>query len=150
MLQVGKVVSCEGEYSLVHLAKKSGCGGERCPLSSSLINDAGSDFYTVRARNTIGALPGDTVFVEARDTTLLFIAFLLYIFPILLALGVYLLFETLWGLKMVSLLGLLGSLVVAFLLLRRLNARMQVDYTIVEFLDFRGCKECPLLPERKS
>ncbi len=150
MLQAGKVVFCEGEYSLVHLSKRSGCGGEKCPLSASLIDDSGSDFYTVWARNAIGAVPEDKVLVEVQDTVLLSIAFFLYIFPLILALGVYVLFEALFAQKVLSLVALFGGLFFSFFFLKRLNARMAVHYTIVEFLDSWGCKECPLLPERKE
>ncbi len=43
-----------------------------------------SDFYVVKAYNDLGALPGDKVLVEINDHIALGVAFLIYIFPILL------------------------------------------------------------------
>lgn len=144
MLQVGRVLHVEGEYAFVHVEKKSGCGGERCPLSSSLIDDSQSDFYTIRARNEASASPGDLVFVEARDTVLLAVAFFLYLFPILLALGVYAFFRALSVSEPVAISGLLGSLGAAFLLLRRLNTRLAIEYRVVGLANPRECTACPI------
>lgn len=149
VLQVGKVLRAEGEYALVHVEKKSGCGGERCPLSSSLIDDSRSDFYTVSARNDIGASVGDLVLVKAKDTVLLGIAFFLYLFPILLALGVYALFRALFPQESLAILGLFGSLGVSFLFLRRLNTRLTIEYRIVDFASTKECTECPLFTGSK-
>jgi len=146
MRQVGKVLRTEGEYALVHVEKRSGCGGERCPLSSSLIDDSGSDFYTVRARNDVHARPGDTVFVEVRDTVALAVAFFLYLFPILLALGAYLLFLALFARQVLALFGLFGSLGGSFLFLRWLNTRFVVDYRVSAFAHPEACTQCPLQP----
>lgn len=146
MRQVGKVLRTEGEYALVHVEKRLGCGGERCPLSSSLIDDSGSDFYTVRARNDVHACPGDTVFVEVRDTVALSVAFFLYLFPILLALGVYLLFLALFARQVLALFGLFGSLVGSFFFLRRLNERFVIEYRVSAFVHPETCNQCPLQP----
>lgn len=145
MLQIGRVLCLEREYALVHMEKKSGCGGERCPLSSSLIDDSQSDFYTIRAWNEIGASPGDLVLVAVKDQTVLTIAFLLYIVPILFALLVYLLFRFLTASESLAIFGLFGSLGMSFLFLRRLNRKFTIEYRIVERVSSKECSTCPLL-----
>ncbi|WP_438314326.1 SoxR reducing system RseC family protein [Candidatus Caldatribacterium sp. SIUC1] len=146
MRQMGKVLHTEGEYALVRVEKRSGCGGERCPLSSPFVDDSGSDFYTVRARNDAHAHPGDTVFVEIRDTVALSIAFFLYLFPILLALGVYLLLSALFARQALALFGLFGSLGGSFLFLRWLNSRLAIDYRVSALARPEACNQCPLQP----
>lgn len=148
MLQLGKVVRTEGAYALVHMQKKSGCGGDRCPLSAPLIDDSQSDFYTVYAWNDIGASPGDLVLVEAKDTKVLVIAFLLYLVPIGLALAVYGLFRMLFVQELFALFGLLAGFGGAFFLLRLCNRWISVEYRVVRYAEER-CNECPLRFEVK-
>lgn len=150
MLQIGKVLNTEGEYALIHVEKKSGCGGKQCPLSSSLIDDSQSDFYIIRARNDIGASSGDLVLVEVKDTTVLSIAFFLYIFPLFLSLGVYFLLEALFARHLLPLLGLFGSMAMSFLILKRLNTRFSVEYRIAALAGSKGCNTCPFLLGRRT
>lgn len=145
MFQVGRVLQVEGEYALVHMEKKSGCGGERCPLSSSLIDDSQSDFYTVCARNEIHASPGDIVLVAVRDQVVLTVAFLLYIVPILFALSAYALIRFFTPHEPLAILGLCGSLGGSFLLLRKLNRRFVIEYRVVDRVSSKECSVCPLL-----
>ncbi|MCS7241603.1 MAG: SoxR reducing system RseC family protein [Candidatus Caldatribacterium sp.] len=144
MLQRGKVLHTEGAYALVHMEKGKGCGGERCPLSAPFINDARSDFYTVRARNDIHASPGDMVLVEVQDQTILAIAFFLYIIPLLFAFSVYALLRFFFSQELIAISGLLGSVGASFLLLRRLNKQFAIEYRIVDLVNPRECTQCPL------
>ncbi|MEN3184838.1 MAG: SoxR reducing system RseC family protein [Atribacterota bacterium] len=149
MLQRGRVLRIEGAYALVHMERGAGCGRERCPLSSPLIDDSRSDFYTVRARNEICASPGDMVLVEVKDQVVLAIAFLLYIVPVLLTLATYASLRFLFPHEPVAVIGLFGSLGASFLLLRRCNKMLTLEYRIVDFADPQKCPECPLLVQSR-
>ena len=58
MLKPGKVEKIEGEKAWVRMQKGTSCGEHHCPLGSTLLDDSGTDFYKVLAKNEISASIG--------------------------------------------------------------------------------------------
>ena len=117
MKKIGQILKSEGKYSWVKMGKGASCGEGRCPLSTPLIDDSQSQFYVVKAYNELGASPGDKVLVEIKDNVALGIAFLIYIFPILLTLFVYLFLSYLTSLALYHYLGVAASIIISLFIL---------------------------------
>ena len=145
MRRIGVIVRADGPTARVKMEKGTSCGERNCPLSSSWIDDSRSDFYVVEAQNHIGASVGDRVLVELPDLTALSVAFLLYLFPIVVALVVYLVLRLLVHSSIFLLFGVLGGVCFSMMLIRRFDRSFSPDYRIVELLDVESCHLCPLL-----
>ncbi|MDI3542718.1 MAG: sigma-E factor negative regulatory protein RseC [Candidatus Atribacteria bacterium] len=143
MKKIGQILKNEGKYSWVKMERGTPCGEGECPLSSPLIDDSKSDFYVVQAYNDLGASPGDRVLVEINDHIALRVAFLIYIFPILLTLSVYFLLRHLTPITLYHYLGVAVSIVFSFFLLKKEDQRLQLHYRITDLTN-STCESCPL------
>ena len=85
MIQKGKVISLEGEYAIVEVMRTSGCVG--CSKQEGCI--ACKKKIESRAYNPIGAKPGDEVTLESSSSTVLFYALLVFVLPLVLAIGTF-------------------------------------------------------------
>lgn len=90
----GTVTAISGAYAEVEVRRRVMCDG--CPndpsnpdscghacAMGSLLGDRKN--MTVRVKNSMNAVPGDTVVLESPDSTVLFSAFLFFILPLVLA-----------------------------------------------------------------
>ncbi|HQE25095.1 MAG TPA: SoxR reducing system RseC family protein [Candidatus Atribacteria bacterium] len=146
MKKIGQILKSEGKYSWVKMGKGASCGEGRCPLSTPLIDDSQSQFYVVKAYNELGASPGDKVLVEIKDNVALGIAFLIYIFPILLTLFVYLFLSYLTSLALYHYLGVAASIIISLFILKKEDQKIQLNYRITDFAD-STCQRCSLSPD---
>ena len=82
------VISTEGEFALVEVARLSACEGchkaEGGSCSVCSLTSSGVKKTTVRAHNAIGALVGEKVVVESSSRRMLLYAAALFLLPILL------------------------------------------------------------------
>lgn len=85
MIQKGKVISLEGEYAVVEVMRTSACVG--CSKQEGCI--ACKKKITSRAYNGIGAKVGDNVTLETKSNTVLWYALLVFVLPLVLAIGSY-------------------------------------------------------------
>ncbi|MGQ9746976.1 MAG: SoxR reducing system RseC family protein, partial [Candidatus Caldatribacteriaceae bacterium] len=97
MRRPGVVLKIEGMYAQVKMEKGTSCGERGCPWNASWVDESNGDFYVLKARNEVGASVGDVVLVEIRDSIVLAVAFLLYLFPIGGALLAYFGLRSLWS-----------------------------------------------------
>ena len=104
MEQTVKVVSChaDGTASVVHI-RESACSGD-CHQCSGC--GAVKESITLTAQNPIGARVGDRVKLESQSAPVLLGAAVLYMLPLILFLGGYLLGKLTWGVGIWT--GLLG------------------------------------------
>ena len=87
MEQIGEVVELNGKQALVRIRRTSSCG-ENCSGCSGECKPTSS---VVRATNGISAKVGDTVKLQMNTASFLLLAFIGYIFPIIVAVITYLL-----------------------------------------------------------
>ncbi|MGQ9473073.1 MAG: SoxR reducing system RseC family protein [Candidatus Caldatribacteriaceae bacterium] len=144
MRRPGVVLKIEGMYAQIKMEKGTSCGERGCPWNASWVDESNGDFYVLKARNEVGASVGDVVLVEIRDSIVLAVAFLLYLFPIGGALLAYFGLRSLWSSSVVLTLGVLGTLLVCGIFIRWVDRSFFPDYRIVEFLDSENCGLCPL------
>lgn len=85
MEQIGEVVELSGRQALVRIKRTSACG-ENCSSCSGECKPSSS---VVRATNGLSAKVGDTVKLQMNTTAFLILAFIGYIFPIIVAVAVY-------------------------------------------------------------
>lgn len=85
MEQIGEVVELRGRRALVRIRRTSSCG-ENC---SSCSGECTPTPTVMEATNGISAKVGDTVKIQMNSASFLFLAFIGYIFPILVCIGVY-------------------------------------------------------------
>lgn len=85
MQQIGKVLEIEGEFALVQFERTKACGN--CKACMSL----GDGMAAVKIRNTLDAVPGDSVHIQLHAKSLLKATAIAYGVPLLaLLLGVIL------------------------------------------------------------
>jgi len=144
MRQIGTVIKTEGNRAWVKMQKGVSCGKERCPLSSSLIDDSQDDFYTVCAINSVGAKTGDRVLVEMEDLFLLRTAFTVYILPILVGILSYSLLNYFLKMPLFAYVGTFLSVGIIAILLKRADRKFNFSYRIVELNIPSECTSCPL------
>ncbi|MBQ8351862.1 MAG: SoxR reducing system RseC family protein [Clostridia bacterium] len=97
--QTGVVISTEGDIAHVSFMRASACEGchrhaEGCSACSML---GGDRRHTARAKNPIGARPGDRVRVATPEGRVLAYAALVFLLPILLSFVGYLVGAGIWG-----------------------------------------------------
>ena len=143
MKKIGQILKSEGKYSWVKMERGTSCGEGKCPLSSTLIDDPKSGFYVVQAYNDLGASPGDKVLVEINDHIALGIAFLIYIFPILLTLSIYFLLRHLTSIALYHYLGATISIIFSLFMLKKEDRKLQINYRITDLAN-STCESCPL------
>ena len=95
MEQTVKVISChaDGTARVVHI-RESACSGD-CHQCAGC--GAVKESIYLTAQNPIGARVGDRVRLESRSAPVLLAAAVLYILPLILFLGGYLLGKLLWN-----------------------------------------------------
>ncbi len=143
MLKPGKVEEIEGEKAWVRMQKGTSCGEHHCPLSSTLLDDSGTDFYKVLAKNEISASIGSSVMVEVKDALALKISFLIYLMPILLVLGTYLIIKALTSQVILIGTATLSATIISILLLKKADKHIQPEYLITGYLQDDDCSQCP-------
>lgn len=85
MEQIGEVVELRGRRALVRIRRTSSCG-ENCSSCSGQCTPTST---VMEVTNGLYAKVGDTVKVQMNSASFLFLAFIGYIFPILVCIGVY-------------------------------------------------------------
>lgn len=143
MLKPGKVEKIEGEKAWVRMQKGTSCGDHHCPLSSTLLDDSGTDFYKILAKNEISASIGSNVMVEVKDALALKISFLIYLMPILLVLGTYLLVKALTSQVLLIGTATITAILISIILLKKADQLIQPEYTITGYLQDDDCSQCP-------
>ena len=86
-----KVVRLEGKAAIVESERLSACEGchkhaEGCSVCSLM---GGNKIIYARAKNNVGAKPGDIVEIETETKTVLFYALLVFILPLAVMLTFY-------------------------------------------------------------
>lgn len=91
MTQKGKVVSVNGGIARVRVIRRSACDGCRQKSMCSGMSDGCAEQQPLEAdaKNTAGAVAGDEVIVETKSETVLFLAFSVFILPIVSAIAAY-------------------------------------------------------------
>lgn len=143
MLKPGKVEEIEGGKAWVRMQKGTSCGDHHCPLSSTLLDDSGTDFYKILAKNEISASIGSNVMVEVKDALALKISFLIYLMPILLVLGTYLLVKALTSQVLLIGTATITAILISIILLKKADQLIQPEYTITGYLQDDDCSQCP-------
>lgn len=85
MEQIGEVVELNGKKALVRIRRVSMCG-ENCANCSSECKPTAT---VVSATNGLSAKVGDTVKLQMNSGAFLLLAFIGYILPILICIGIY-------------------------------------------------------------
>ena len=125
-----RVKSCNPDgTAIVAIPNEGYCSG-----SCSSCGGCGEQALTAKAKNPIGAKPGDTVTVSSRTGSAILAAVVQYLIPAALFVGGYLLGENLW--QSGPLVGVTG-LVAGFGMARALNlllVKKRAAYTITGFV----------------
>ena len=93
MEQIGEVVELKGKRALVRIYRTSSCG-ENCSQCSGECKPSAT---MVEATNGLSAKVGDTVKIQMNSGSFLFLAFVGYIFPILVCLVTYFIVNRITG-----------------------------------------------------
>lgn len=125
-----KSVSADG-YAHVAAIRRSACSGDchKCSGCGAVVQEV-----QVRAKNLIGAVPGDQVIVESSTRAVFSALLVVYLLPIILLLAGYFvgyglqLRPGLW-----SLAGFCLGIVVILLYNRHISHRSQMQFTITAF-----------------
>ena len=133
MIQKGKIISLDGEYAVVEVMRTSACVG--CSKQEGCI--ACKKKITSRAYNGAGAKPGDRVTLETRSDTVLLYALLVFVLPLVLAIGGYMLSSLFISRQSVQILVstcifLLTYVIIYFTLDRRPEVKKSVRITAID------------------
>ena len=85
MQQSGIIRSVDGEYAKVQIKRATAC--ETCSASHACLSCTKT--AVVRCRNDAGAAPGDTVRLETPSSHVLFYAFCVFVFPLIVAFAAF-------------------------------------------------------------
>lgn len=85
MEQIGEVIELKGKRALVRIYRTSSCG-ENCSQCSGECKPSAT---MIEATNGLSAKVGDTVKLQMNSGSFLFLAFLGYIFPIIVCIATY-------------------------------------------------------------
>lgn len=121
----GVVVRTAGNTAVVKIRKSSACGQD-CGHCRACDNPE----YEVSACNLLSAQPGDRVVLELPSKSVLHMAFLLYLLPVIAAFAALILLPG-WGAKCAGLAILIG---LWLLVLRYVNTHYIMQHKIVEVL----------------
>lgn len=125
-----KSVTPDG-YAQVAAIRRSACSGDchKCSGCGAVVQEV-----QVRAKNRIGARPGDHVIVETGNGAMFTALLVVYLLPVLLLLAGYILGEVL-GISpgLCSLVGFALGIVVILLYNRYVTRRAQLQFTITSF-----------------
>ena len=126
----------EDNTAQVLLVRQSACSGD-CHKCSGC--GAARETLFLTAENPIGAKEGDLVVIQSASGPVLAAAAMLYMVPLVLFVGGYLLGESLWGRG--GLFGFLGfglGVAGAIAYDRLVSRKKNTQYTIVKYQDKRG------------
>ncbi len=112
MEQIGEVVELKDKRALIRIYRASSCG-ENC---SDCTGECKPTATMVEATNGLCAKVGDTVKVQMNSVSFLFLAFLGYIFPILVCIATYFITEHITGNMMLSDIFAVASILVVLLI----------------------------------
>ncbi len=107
MDQIGQVVEIQGKTALVRVRRTSSCG-ENC---SSCAGGCAPTSTTMKAVNGLNAKVGDMVKVEMSRGAFVFLAFVGYILPIIIAAMVYVVVRRFAGDSLVADASAVGALI---------------------------------------
>ncbi len=93
MEQIGEVVELKENRALIRIYRASACG-ENCSECSGNCKPTAT---MVEATNGLSAKVGDTVKLQMNSASFLFLAFLGYIFPIIVCIATYFITEGITG-----------------------------------------------------
>ncbi|MBP8933062.1 MAG: SoxR reducing system RseC family protein, partial [Candidatus Atribacteria bacterium] len=91
---------------------------------------------------------GANVLVEVKDTTALKISFLIYLMPIILVLGAYLLMKTITSQSILIGIVTITAMFISILLLKKADKVIQPGYLITRYLQDDNCSQCPFKSKR--
>ena len=122
MEAIGKVIEINGKYATVESQRNSACSScHNCEAKGAchaeLIFGEQNQTVVSVADNTIGAKIGDTVEIEASTSKTLFVAFMIFVFPVAIAVLMYFLLSQFISNTTVLAVSLVASFVVAFIVL---------------------------------
>lgn len=132
MEQTVRVIQCasDGTAQVLHL-RQSACSGD-CHKCGGC--GAAEQKLLLTVENPIGAKPGDEVVIASRTGPVLGAAVMLYVVPLVLFIGGYILGESQWGKgPLTGLLGFLLALILAGLFDRLILGRKKIVYTIIGY-----------------
>ena len=137
MEQLVKVekVNPDGVAQVV-LIRQSACSGD-CHKCSGC--GAAQETIVLTAKNPIGAKPGEVVVIASESAPVLAAAAMLYLLPLALFIGAYLVGEQLWGKG--GLLGFAGfavGILGAVAYDRLVAKKKKMEYTIIRYENKRG------------
>ena len=121
MEEIGTVLKIEENFAYVEVQKGSEC--KACSVKEACPDSAQEGYKVVRAKNPINSGIGDKVLLECKTSVSLISSFLVFIMPVLFAIGGYFLGVLLFGDKpeykpvMCS----IGTLILSFLMLRYID-----------------------------
>ena len=151
MLRPGKIEQLEGEKAWVRMKKGTGCSGNHhCPLSSTILDDSGTDFYKILAKNEISAPIGANVLVEIKDNMALKISFFIYLLPIILVLGAYLLAHVLTSNRFLEGFATIGAVLIAIIVLKRVDRTLEPNFSITGYFQDEDCSQCPFINKKEK
>lgn len=125
-----KSISPDG-YANVAALRRSACSGDchQCSGCGAVVQTV-----QVRARNLIGAKPGDQVIVETSSKTVFSALVVVYLLPLaLLLVGYFVGLALPIGAGLCSLLGFVLGVALILLYNRRMTRQGQVEFTITAF-----------------
>ena len=125
----GIVVESKDGYAIVRVQKKSACSGN-CASCGLCENPA----YDVKAKNPIGALAGDKVSLYMPSSKVLFAAFLVYMLPVMVLIGVLAVCKALGFSNVATAVLSIFSLACWFLLIKKYNKKVNFESVIDEKL----------------
>ncbi|MBQ4562408.1 MAG: SoxR reducing system RseC family protein [Clostridia bacterium] len=133
MIQKGKVISLDGEYAVVEVMRTSGCVG--CSKQEGCI--ACKKKISTLAYNRVGAAVGDNVTLESESKTVLFYALVVFVLPLVLAIGGYIASSLLFSAQFVQILVsacifVLTYVIIYFILDRRVETKKSVRITRID------------------
>ena len=113
MRETGLVTRIDGKRAVIELAFKGGC--KSCSLSGICKADGTGKRELDLPAGHLTLSPGDTVEIETAPRSLLTAAFIIFIFPLLLACGAYFLTVRLGGSSNLGLAAFFASFIIAML-----------------------------------
>ena len=125
----------EGKAEIIHV-RESACSGD-CHKCSGC--GAAQETIVLTAKNPIGAKPGEVVVIASESAPVLAAAAMLYLLPLALFIGAYLVGEQLWGKG--GLLGFAGfavGILGAVAYDRLVAKKKKMEYTIIRYENKRG------------
>ena len=125
----GIVLENKGEYAIVRVSKKSACSGNcaSCGLCENPV-------YDVKAKNSIGADAGDRVSLYMPSSKVLFAAFLVYMLPVMVLIGVLAVCKALGFSNVVTAVLSIFSLACWLFLIKKYNKKVNFESVIDEKL----------------